>query len=186
VLFSESVRHNIDPFDEYADEAIWQALDDVQLKTVVERMPLGLESMVSEGGGNLSVGQRQLVCLARAILRASKVILLDEATANVDKTTDRIIQQTIRRKFKGCTVITIAHRLNTIMDSDRILVMDFGRVVEFDSPANLMLRPGGHFASLVNQAKASTSEQSSALSSARGSAVNLAGLGADGSRVDSV
>lgn len=150
------MRRNVDPFDAYKDEAIWQALEDVQLRAVVERMPNGLESMVSEGGGNLSVGQRQLVCLARAILRASKIILLDEATANVDKATDRIIQQTIRRKFKGCTVITIAHRLNTIMDSDRILVMDFGRVVEFDSPANLMSASSdGYFAKLVNQAHAS-------------------------------
>ncbi|XP_067646235.1 probable multidrug resistance-associated protein lethal(2)03659 isoform X3 [Eurosta solidaginis] len=138
VLFSGTMRYNLDPFDEYADAKLWEALEEVELKNVVSELPSGLQSTISEGGSNFSVGQRQLVCLARAILRENKILVLDEATANVDQQTDALIQKTIRNKFRNCTVLTIAHRLNTIMDSDMVLVMDAGRAVEFDTPFELL------------------------------------------------
>lgn len=106
---------------------------------------------MSEGGANFSVGQRQLVCLARAIIRNNKILVLDEATANVDPQTDALIQSTIRRKFHNCTVITIAHRLHTIMDCDRVLVMDAGTCVEFDHPHLLLKNKEGVFYGLVKQ-----------------------------------
>ncbi|XP_055853123.1 probable multidrug resistance-associated protein lethal(2)03659 [Episyrphus balteatus] len=152
VLFSGTMRYNLDPFDEYSDEKLWDSLDEVKLKKVVSDLPFGLQSKISEGGSNFSVGQRQLVCLARAILRENKILVMDEATANVDPQTDGLIQTTIRRKFKNCTVLTIAHRLHTVMDSDKVLVMDAGRAVEFGSPYELLTESTSKvFYGMVNQ-----------------------------------
>ncbi|XP_030765293.1 probable multidrug resistance-associated protein lethal(2)03659 isoform X2 [Sitophilus oryzae] len=152
VLFSGTLRKNLDPFDEYDDASLWSALEEVELKAVVDELPLGLESKMSEGGSNFSVGQRQLVCLARAIVRKNKILVLDEATANVDPQTDALIQTTIREKFSNCTVLTIAHRLHTIMDSDKVIVMDAGKVVEFGHPHELLQKKGdGVFYELVQQ-----------------------------------
>ncbi|XP_049887665.1 ATP-binding cassette sub-family C member 4-like [Pectinophora gossypiella] len=147
VLFSAPLRYNLDPFDSYSDDDIWRALEQVELK---EAIP-AIDFKVSEGGSNFSVGQRQLVCLARAILRSNKILVMDEATANVDPQTDALIQKTIRREFSACTVITIAHRLNTIMDSDRVLVMDKGEVAEFDHPYLLLSNPNSIFTFMVNE-----------------------------------
>ncbi|EDV91221.1 probable multidrug resistance-associated protein lethal(2)03659 [Drosophila grimshawi] len=138
VLFSGSMRYNLDPFEEYSDAKLWDALEEVKLKPVISDLPSGLQSKISEGGTNFSVGQRQLVCLARAILRENRILVMDEATANVDPQTDALIQTTIRNKFRECTVLTIAHRLNTIMDSDKVIVMDAGQIVEFGSPYELL------------------------------------------------
>lgn len=148
ILFSGSIRFNLDPFEEYDDESIWSALDAVRLKHVIMALEDGLDGIVSEGGQNFSVGQRQLICLARAILRRNRLLVLDEATANVDPETDVFIQKTIRDWFKECTVITIAHRLNTIMDSDRVLVLDAGQVQEFDEP-HVLLTQGGLLATMT-------------------------------------
>lgn len=148
ILFSGTVRRNLDPFEEYTDQAIWAALKAVQLKRIVLDLDGGLDGTVSEGGQNFSVGQRQLICLARAILRRNRILVLDEATANVDPETDLFIQRTIRDLFKDCTVITIAHRLNTIMDSDRVLVLDGGEVKEFDEP-HVLLSSGGALAKMT-------------------------------------
>ncbi|KAH0544125.1 probable multidrug resistance-associated protein lethal(2)03659 [Cotesia glomerata] len=144
-LFSGTLRRNIDPFGQYPDSILWSALEDVELKE------MGLEGHVNEGRSNLSVGQRQLVCLARAIVRNNKVLVLDEATANVDPRTDEFIQKAIRRKFADCTVLTIAHRLNTVMDSDRILVMDAGSAVEFDHPHVLLQNENGYLSKMVHE-----------------------------------
>ncbi|XP_027849264.2 probable multidrug resistance-associated protein lethal(2)03659 isoform X1 [Aphis gossypii] len=151
VLFSGTMRKNLDPFDKYSDHILWKALDEVELKDVVEDLSDGLNSKISEGGSNLSVGQRQLVCLARAIVQNNKILVLDEATANVDPQTDGLIQNTIRNKFRTCTVLTIAHRLNTVMDSDRILVMDAGQIVEFDHPFTLLKNKNGYLYKMVEQ-----------------------------------
>lgn len=151
VLFSGTLRRNLDPFTEFADKDLWEALEEVELKDAIVTAGNGLESRVLDRGSNYSVGQRQLVCLARAILRNNKVLMLDEATANVDPHTDSLIQQTIRRKFASCTVLTVAHRLNTIMDSDKVLVMDKGRMAEFDHPHLLLQNSYGQFTSLVKE-----------------------------------
>eukprot|EP00049_Salpingoeca_infusionum_P023551 m.12723 g.12723 ORF g.12723 m.12723 type:complete len:1556 (+) comp5858_c0_seq1:79-4746(+) len=145
VLFSGTIRRNLDPTQQHTDEAIWRALETCDLKATVKGLPNGLDSEVAEGGENFSVGQRQLICLGRAILRKTKILLLDEATAAVDMETDEFLQQTIRREFADCTILTIAHRINTIMDSDRILVLDQGRVAEFDTPQNLLADPSSIF-----------------------------------------
>lgn len=151
VLFSGTMRKNLDPFDEYSDLTLWKALEEVELKEVVEDLAAGLSSQMSEGGSNLSVGQRQLVCLARAIIRNNRILVLDEATANVDPQTDALIQTTIRKKFIECTVLTIAHRLHTVMDSDKVLVMDAGTMVEFDHPHVLLQNHEGVFYGMVQK-----------------------------------
>jgi len=151
VLFSGTMRKNLDPFSEYQEETLWAVLEAVNLKDSVSELTGGLDSVMTEGGANLSVGQRQLVCLARAILKRNRILVLDEATANVDQKTDSLIQLTIREKFKDCTVLTIAHRLNTIMDSDRIMVLDAGYLKEFDEPAVLLENPKSLFYGLVEQ-----------------------------------
>ncbi|NWU74586.1 MRP2 protein, partial [Onychorhynchus coronatus] len=142
VLFTGTLRMNLDPFDQYSDEDVWKALELAHLKTYVQDCPEGLLHLVSEGGENLSVGQRQLVCLARALLRKAKILILDEATAAVDLETDHLIQTTIRSEFSDCTVLTIAHRLHTIMDSNRVMVLQAGQIVEFDSPEELLQKQG--------------------------------------------
>lgn len=148
VLFSESIRYNLDPFNLYSDSAIWSALKEVKLP--IER----LDHMVTEGGANFSVGQRQLICLARAILRSNKILVLDEATANVDPQTDALIQNTIRDYCKGrgknSTVLVVAHRLHTVMDSDRILVMEAGSIREFDYPHRLLSVEDGALREMVD------------------------------------
>ncbi|XP_014467785.1 PREDICTED: multidrug resistance-associated protein 4-like [Dinoponera quadriceps] len=144
VLFSESLRYNLDPFNQYEDTLLWKVLQQVELNDIA------LDQDVFYGGHNFSVGQRQLICLARAILRNNHLLVLDEATANIDSHTDSLIQETIRSNFKECTVITIAHRLNTIIDSDRIIVMENGYIVEFGCPYELLHdKPNGYFSKMV-------------------------------------
>lgn len=151
VLFSGTIRKNLDPFEEYSDEILWKALEDVELKQVVGDFAGGLNGKMSEGGTNFSMGQRQLVCLARAIIRNNKILVMDEATANIDPQTDALIQKTIRKKFTDCTVLTIAHRLLTVMDSDKVLVMQAGTMVEFDHPHELLQNENSCFSQMVAQ-----------------------------------
>jgi ABC-type multidrug transport system fused ATPase/permease subunit len=138
ILFSGTLRYNLDPFSHYSDEQCWMALEDVQLKQLVTNHSAGLLMPIAESGNNLSVGQCQLICIARAILKKSKILLIDEATANVDKKTDELIQAVIADKFRDRTILTIAHRLNTVMNSDRILVLDKGMIVNYDTPMNIL------------------------------------------------
>lgn len=152
VLFSGTLRVNLDPFEEYSDSQIWDALEHANLKEYVKGLEKKLEFECSEGGDNLSVGQRQLICLTRALLRKTKILILDEATASIDHNTDELIQSTIRSQFKDCTILTIAHRLNTIIDNDRIMVLDKGKLVEFDSPSNLLMNNSSIFFSMAKDA----------------------------------
>ncbi|KAH0624906.1 hypothetical protein JD844_032807, partial [Phrynosoma platyrhinos] len=151
VLFSGTLQSNLDPLGKYSDLELWEALELCDLKNFVQSLPKKLLHEISEGGENISVGQRQLVCLARALLRKTKVLILDEATASVDIETDNLVQATIRKEFHNCTVLTIAHRLHSIMDSDRVLVLDSGRIAEFDSPDRL-LQQKGMFYEMVSKA----------------------------------
>nr|XP_046230695.1 multidrug resistance-associated protein 1-like isoform X2 [Scatophagus argus] len=138
VLFSGTLRMNLDPSDTCSDEDLWKALELAHLSNFVSALPQKLSHYCSEGGENLSLGQRQLLCLARALLRKTRILVLDEATAAVDLKTDQLIQSTIRTQFNDCTVLTIAHRLNTIMDYTRVVVMDKGSIAEMDSPSQLI------------------------------------------------
>jgi len=145
VLFSGTLRSNIDPFSKYTDAEVWEGLRRVQLGDAFS----SLDYRIGEGATNLSVGQRQLICISRALLSKSRIIVMDEATAAVDVETDAVIQRAIRVEFRDSTCLTVAHRLNTILDSDKVLVMDKGRVAEFGSPSELLEREDSLFASLV-------------------------------------
>ncbi|OWK61256.1 Multidrug resistance-associated protein 7 [Lonchura striata] len=148
-LFSGSIRENLDPQGKWVDAELREVLEQCHLWDAVTQMG-GLDSELGERGKSLSVGQRQLVCLARALLTQAKVLCIDEATASVDQKTDQLLQQTIRQRFADKTVLTIAHRLNTILDSDRVLVMQAGRVAELDSPARLSQKDGSLFQHLLH------------------------------------
>lgn len=157
VIFDGSVRRNLDPSEEASDDDLWSVLQRVHLKDAIALMG-GLDAVMAEDGANMSVGQKQLLCIGRALLRRTKILLLDEASSSIDMETDFLLQQTIRREFADCTVLTIAHRLQTsttrrsrakciptiltllvaVLDSDRILVMGQGRAIEFDTPAALL------------------------------------------------
>lgn len=150
VLFEGTVRSNIDPTNQYTDDEIWKSLERCQLKDVVSEKPGKLDSPVLDNGDNWSVGQRQLLCLGRVMLKRSRLLFMDEATASVDSFTDGVIQKIIREDFAACTIISIAHRIPTVMDCDRVLVIDAGRAEEFDKPANLLERPS-LFGALVQE-----------------------------------
>uniref|UniRef100_A0A1Y1K326 ABC transporter domain-containing protein n=2 Tax=Photinus pyralis TaxID=7054 RepID=A0A1Y1K326_PHOPY len=152
VLFAGSLRMNLDPHDKYTDLEIWTALDQAHLKGHIEDLPAGLNHEVSEGGENFSTGQRQLLCLSRALLRKSKVLILDEATSAVDLETDRLIQQTIKTEFSDSTILTIAHRLSNIINSDRVIVLNKGYIVEFDSPSVLLQNENSSFYGMCKDA----------------------------------
>eukprot|EP00258_Populus_trichocarpa_P051202 XP_024467221.1 ABC transporter C family member 2 isoform X2 [Populus trichocarpa] len=158
VLFSGTVRFNLDPFSEHNDADLWEALERAHLKDVIRRNSLGLDSEVTEAGDNFSVGQRQLLSLARALLRRSKILVLDEATAAVDVRTDALIQKTIREEFRSCTMLIIAHRLNTIIDCDRVILLDSGRVLEYDTPEELLSNENSAFSKMVQSTGAANAQ----------------------------
>eukprot|EP00811_Abedinium_folium_P001969 NODE_11806_length_1264_cov_3.954266.p1 GENE.NODE_11806_length_1264_cov_3.954266~~NODE_11806_length_1264_cov_3.954266.p1 ORF type:complete len:276 (+),score=110.50 NODE_11806_length_1264_cov_3.954266:102-830(+) len=161
VLFKGTIRRNCDPFGQHGDDAILRALEDAQLAPWLEESageaagPLAFE--VKEGGRNISLGQRQMVSLARAVLRRSRLVVLDEATAAVDAATDAAIQQAIRHCFTGATMLTIAHRLQTILDSSRVLVLSEGLIVELGTPGELLGRPDGIFRGMVQEQQRASS-----------------------------
>ncbi len=149
LLFKGSIRSNLDPFDFCTDDEIWDVIEKVGMKDRVTKEKTGLECIVEERGANFSVGQRQLLCLARALLKRCKILLLDEATASVDFDADAMIQRAIRTEFRDCTVLTIAHRLATVIDSNRVCVLQQGELKEFDHPARLLQQEDGVFHSMV-------------------------------------
>ncbi|XP_057851270.2 putative ABC transporter C family member 15 [Cryptomeria japonica] len=150
-MFEGTIRTNLDPLGDYSDAQIWEALEKCQLGEVVREKPGKLDSLVNENGENWSVGQRQLVCLGRVLLKRSRILVLDEATASVDTATDWIIQQTINNQFSGCTVITIAHRIPSVCDSDLVLVLSDGKIAEYDTPTKLLEDKSSQFARLVSE-----------------------------------
>ncbi|KAM7301952.1 putative multidrug resistance protein [Ixodes scapularis] len=162
VLFAGSLRMNLDPNEEYSDEQVWAALEKAHLKRFFQNKPGNISFLVEEEGQNLSVGQHQLICLARALLRNTKVLVLDEATASVDPDTDGLVQRTIRRDFGHCTVITVAHRLQTIMDVDRIVMMRDGEIVEVGSPEKLLRDRESAFHAMAREAGLTRTESDAA------------------------
>jgi ATP-binding cassette subfamily C (CFTR/MRP) protein 1 len=149
-MFAGSIRSNLDPFDEHQDDAVWEVLEKVGLRPMVDKSAKRLDMEVIDNGANFSLGQRQLLCMGRALLRQSRVLMMDEATASVDMDSDALIQKTVREAFSDCTTLTIAHRLNTIMDSDKVAFLDRGELVEYGEPDELLKNKIGKFSALVS------------------------------------
>ncbi|KAK4879945.1 hypothetical protein RN001_008091 [Aquatica leii] len=147
VLFSGTVRSNLDPYTQHSDEVLWNALGEVGIKTVVNSLDL----QIHEGGSQFSVGEKQLLCLARAVIQKNNILILDEATSNIDSVTDSLIQKVVKKKFIDCTVITIAHKLQNVLDNDRIIVLDSGTIIQFDLVANLLRDENGLFYSMMKE-----------------------------------
>ncbi|XP_076753799.1 ATP-binding cassette sub-family C member 5-like isoform X2 [Xylocopa sonorina] len=158
VLFSGTIRSNLDPSKQHSDHEIWSVLEKTELKRKIEAMPGQLDALVEVGGNNLSVGERQLLCLSRALLRNTKVLILDEATAAVDPETEAAVQNTIQNEFSRCTVLTIAHRLKTVISCNRIIVMKNGQIVEFDVPSVLLSDPNSEFSKMMVSAEKNIKE----------------------------
>lgn len=150
-LFDGTIRSNLDPLGEHTDHEIWHALEKCQLATNVKQLEGKLDAPVFANGDNWSLGQRQLFCLGRVLLRRTRILVLDEATASVDTQTDAIMRQTVRNEFAHCTVISVAHRIPSVMDSDKVLVLDAGSVREYDSPSSLLEQPNSMFSALVRE-----------------------------------
>lgn len=161
-LFTETIRFNIDPFNEFNNNDIAVALKKVQMWEALKpkeqfapdseaeiKSKLNIE--VTGGGSNFSVGQRQLICMARALIRKPKILIMDEATASIDEMTDQLIQKMIKEEFSNSTILTIAHRLNTIIAYDRVMVLDKGKIAEFDTPWNLIQKQDGQFLGLIRE-----------------------------------
>ncbi|XP_057526172.1 ABC transporter C family member 10-like [Amaranthus tricolor] len=150
-LFNGTLRFNLDPLSQHNDKAIWEVLDKCQLTEAIKDKKHGLDSLVEEDGSNWSMGQRQLFCLGRALLRKSKVLVLDEATSSIDNATDMILQKIIRTEFADSTVITVAHRIPTVMDCTKVLSISEGKLMEYDEPMKLMEKEGSLFGQLVRE-----------------------------------
>ncbi|EQC41399.1 hypothetical protein SDRG_01370 [Saprolegnia diclina VS20] len=151
ILFKGTLRGYLDPFGDCSDDDLWRALEKVELRSRVASYAATLDAPLEENGENLSVGERQMLCMARALLSDAQIVVLDEATASVDAETDAKLQRVLRSEFKDATVLTIAHRLDTVLDANRIMVLDAGRVVQFGSPMSLIARGEGHFYNLVKE-----------------------------------
>ncbi|XP_061617286.1 ATP-binding cassette sub-family C member 9 isoform X1 [Phyllopteryx taeniolatus] len=149
ILFSGSIRFNLDPERTCNDERLWEALEIAQLKNMVKALPGGLDAVVTEGAENFSVGQRQLFCLARAFVRKSSILIMDEATASIDMATENILQKVVMTAFADRTVVTIAHRVHTILTADQVIVMKRGNILEYGKPETLLEQEDGMFASFV-------------------------------------
>ncbi|CAK7335662.1 unnamed protein product [Dovyalis caffra] len=150
-LFVGSVRYNLDPLSKHTDQEIWEVLEKCHLRVAIQEKEEGLDSLVAQDGSNWSMGQRQLFCLGRALLKRSRILVLDEATASIDNATDSILQKTIRTEFAECTVITVAHRIPTVMDCTMVLAISDGKLVEYDEPLKLMSKEGSLFGQLVKE-----------------------------------